>query len=167
MTDRPPRRRRNGPTAPGGPEPESEQIAGREFALKEHSAMLAKLERSGEDIYRVEILVPTAIAALFVWLMSKGGDVPSWLYFLLPAIALLGGLRYLARLRYVSAAEAYVRELETRLRGRGWPKGWEHFYERSGRVKWYTRIRCTYWILLIGATAYVAVAKFRFPSLLE
>lgn len=121
--------------------------------------MLAKLERSGEDIYRVEVLAPTAIAALFVWLVSKGADVPSWLYFLMPFIALLGGLRYMARLKYVSVAEAYVRCLETRLRGRGWPPGWEHYYRRSGRVEWYTRTRCAYWVVMFAATLSIAIVK--------
>jgi len=35
--------------------------------MEEHSALRAKLERSSEDIYRTEIIVPAAIAALYFW----------------------------------------------------------------------------------------------------
>jgi hypothetical protein len=144
--------------------PERERISGHDFAMAEHSAMLAKLEKSGEDIYRIEILVPGAIGALYVWLVSNAGVAPSWLYLIAPVIALLGLLRYLARLKYVKTAEKYVRKLEERLRGGSYPRGWEHFY--SGKLGWYTPIRIAYWVLLLAGTSFIAYAKHWSPGLL-
>lgn len=126
--------------------------------------MRAKLERSGEDIYRVQILVPGAIGALYVWLVSNPEVAPSWLYFIAPVIAVLGLLRYLARLVYVWTAEEYVRQLEARLGGPGYPSGWEHFY--SGKLGWYTLIQIIYWFLLLAGTSFIAWAKHYYPALL-
>jgi hypothetical protein len=137
---------------------------GRDFAVREHSAMQAKLDSASEDIYRAEVVVPVAIAAVYVWLVSHPEIGPPWLYLVPPFLAVAGGLRYLARLVYVRTAEEYVRRLERKLRARDYPQGWEHFYQ--GKLKWYWLIRLAFWTLLIGATSYIATAKILCPEML-
>jgi hypothetical protein len=128
--------------------------------------MQSKLDRAGEDIYRAEIVVPVAIAGLYVWLLSNGEGAPPWLYFVPPILALLGGARYLARYLYVRAAETYIRKLEAELRSRGRPQGWEHFYRAEAKVWWYPLIRLAFWVLLLIGTAFIASAKMWWPHLL-
>lgn len=140
---------------------------GRDFALQEHVAMLAKLDRAGEDIYRTETVVPLAVAAYYAWLLSRPhcAAMPWWPYLVPPILSFLGYARYSARLRYIRQAEKYVRKLESRLRGvYSETRGWEHFYK--GKLKWYWAVRTAFWLSFILATTSVAILYYRDPALL-
>jgi hypothetical protein len=139
----------------------------RDFALQEHSAMQAKLERAGEDVYRTETLIPVALAAFYAWLLARDASapVPAWLYLVPPILSVLGGLRVFARFTYIQQAEIYVRSLEAFLaRESTAPRGWETFFQ--DKIKWYWPVRGLTWTMLVAATSFVACAKHYFPHML-
>ena len=135
--------------------------------MQEHGAMQAKLVRAGEDVYRTETLIPVGIAAFYAWLLSRDASaaVPTWLYLVPPILSVLGGLRVVARFKYIQQAEIYVRELEKFLRQDPQaPCGWETFF--ANKIIWYWPVRGFMWTILIVATSFVAYAKYYFPYMI-
>jgi hypothetical protein len=140
---------------------------GRDFAMQEHLAMLGKLDRAGEDIYRTETVVPLAIAGYYAWLLSRTNCVvmPWWLYLVPPVLSALGGARYIARRRYIRQVETYVRMLEAGLRGiNSSAGGWEHYFEN--KLRWYWSVRALFWSALTVATAAGALLYYWSPGVL-
>ena len=129
---------------------------------------MAKIDRAGEDIYRIETVVPLAIAGFYAWILSRENcdTMPWWLYAIPPFLAVLGCVRYFARSKYIRACEEYIRMLECKLRGDDSdPEGWEHFYVLNG-IRWYWSVRTVFWILVVIATTSVIAINVKTPGAL-
>jgi hypothetical protein len=134
----------------------------REFAMREHEAMQAKIQRAVEDLYRTETIIPLAIAAIYAWLWtdsSRIGVATAWLHLLPPVLAVLGLLRQKVRNGYLKLAETYVQRIERDVYGQCDPHtdicGWETYY-LTDRETGHHKLRRSFWLLLIAVTSGLA-----------
>ena len=139
------------------------------FACQEHQQMHEKITRAAEDIHRTETIIPVAIAALYAWILKDGEprvSISVILYFVPPALAVLGWLRYLARREYIRTVERYVRDVEDYCYAgatKGHPQGWENRFKDE--AKWYWLIRSGFWFGTLAVTATIAAVRICHPNM--
>jgi hypothetical protein len=131
------------------------------FALQEYAGIQEKMKSSVEDLHRVETVFPVAIGAFYVWLIKDGRTfaLAEGFIFLIPVfIPVLGLVRHLARMHYISLLESYLREVEKKhLVAVG--LGWETFYEREKKDSLqirYKKLRIGVWMQLIVMTSIIS-----------
>lgn len=124
--------------------------------------MQARVTRNIQDMYRVETLIPLAIAVLYAWLAKDGATVQAkaWLYWIAPLLVVFGAFRQEARYAYIKTAELYLRKLEIHVYGAQLepsdPEGWERFWEGNG-VGWHRLLRRMIWSCLFVPTFLIAL----------
>jgi hypothetical protein len=107
-----------------------------EFMLQEHEALQGKMSRSAADLWRIETIVPLAIAALYAWFAKEGGHlghISSWLLWVPVGLVVFGACRQELRYRYINVVEEYLIRLETAVYGEtGDLRGWENHWKVAG-----------------------------------
>jgi hypothetical protein len=131
-----------------------------EFMLREHEALQEKMSRSAADLWRIEAIVPLAIAALCAWLAKEGGQVGTilnWLLWIPVGLVGFGFIRQEIRYRYIDVVEDYLIRMEKSVYGKeGDLRGWEnHWKARGSHGNRHTR-RLVWAILLLATVAIAA-----------
>lgn len=138
-----------------------------DFMLREHEALQDKMSRSAADLWRIDTIVPLAVAAFYAWLAKDGGLVGktfNWLLWVPAGLVLFGVCKQELRYRYIDVVEDYLRRMEKAVYGeRDDIKGWENDWKSKGS-KGNRHIRRAVWALLFLATLVIAVNG---PSLYE
>ena len=129
-----------------------------EFMLCEYVALQTKIERSVGDLFKIETLIPLAVAIFYTWMANEGSQVSSsysWLPWLPVMLVIIGFLRQEIRYRYLGSIEKYLMKIEAiiyQAHDENFPEGWERYYRRVGSP-WNRHLRRAVWvILLVGST---------------
>ena len=140
-----------------------------EIMLAEYEALQLKIERSVGDLFKIETVIPIAIAAFYTWLAKEGSQVGifhSWLLWLPVMLVVIGLLRQEVRYRYLGNIERYLMKIEE-VAYKGWdedyPEGWERYYRRRGSP-WNRHLRRAVWIVLLAGSATIAWTGGLLPS---
>lgn len=131
-----------------------------DFIRREHEALQEKMSRSAADIWRVETIVPLAIATLYAWLAKDSGHIGpifGWLLWVPVGLVLFGACRQEIRYRYMDVVEDYLIQLERTVYGtRSSLVGWENHWKLKGSHG-NRHARRVFWGIVLVATVLIAV----------
>lgn len=135
------------------------------FLMQEHEAMQQKIRYAIEDLAKVEMFIPIAIAGIYAWLLGDGNPITKlnvWLLFLPTLLSILGALRQRARYRYISVIEEYVQKIENAFfqSSKSGPWGWEIYYRQYNPPD-HRYLRLAFWLFLIFGSLSFGIVQFK------
>ncbi len=128
--------------------------------LADYSGMAERIRHATLDLYRTETVIPLAIAVFYTWLYGRQDTMalPRWIACIPVALTLLGGARQWMRYRYLNSAHGYLKLLESNLYPGENNLGWHGYWEGNDKSR-HGLMRTIFWVLLLGATAGLAVTE--------
>ncbi len=145
-----------------------------EFMLMEHACLQDRIRHASQDLYLTETIIPLAIALMYAWFYSDAaaaGRIPKWTLGFPVFLVLYGALRQRLRYRALWGHHEYLRRIEREFYGPvarkedcrpyGMETHWAHkailpIGPERYRITRHAWMRILFWIVLLGATGFLA-----------